>query len=72
MASSRHSVDRKKACDISGCGKEASRSISGRKVEKAGMSLASEPSKNAHLCKDHYKEFKKKTRKDRELQRLDW
>jgi hypothetical protein len=35
------------------------------------MSIA-DPSKSAHLCHEHYKEFKKKTKKDRTLDRLGW
>jgi hypothetical protein len=72
MGSPRHSTDRKKTCDVADCTKEASRSISGKKVEKAGIAISSEPSRNARLCKDHYREFKKKTKKDRKLERLDW
>ena len=72
MASSRHAADKKKTCDVTDCNNEASRSISGKKVEKAGIAISSEPSRNAHLCRNHYKEFKKKTKKDRKLERLDW
>ena len=72
MASPRHATDRKKTCDVVNCENEASRSISGKKVEKAGIAISSEPSRNARLCKNHYKEFKKKTKKDRTLERLDW
>jgi hypothetical protein len=52
--------------------RRTSRAVSGKKVEKAGMSVSTDPSKTAHLCKDHYREFKKKTKKDRMLDRLDW
>ena len=72
MASPRHSTERKRTCDVTNCDKEATRSVSGRKVEKAGISVSSEPSRNARLCKDHYREFKKKTKKERALERLDW
>ncbi|MDH3366018.1 MAG: hypothetical protein OEM29_08480 [Thermoplasmata archaeon] len=72
MASSRHASEKKRTCDATDCNKEASRSVSGKKVDKAGMSLSSDPAKSAHLCKDHYREFKKKTKKDRTLERLDW
>jgi len=52
------------------CKNDAERSISGKKIEKAGMKLSSDPSKHAHLCHDHYKELKKKTKTDRTLERL--
>ncbi len=72
MPEPRHAVEQVRKCDIEGCKADAERSISGKKVEKAGMSLASDPDKNAHLCREHYREFKKKTKKDRTLERLGW
>ncbi len=72
MRDQRRSVQKVRPCDISGCEKTAERAVSGKKVEKAGLSLSSDPAKSAHLCRDHYREFKKKTKKDRVLERLDW
>jgi hypothetical protein len=60
-------VDKGAKCSVSGCGKEAVRSISSEKVKAAGLRVGSE--KRAYLCKDHYKEFKKKTKKDKQLER---
>ena len=60
-------VDKGAKCTVSGCGKEAVRSISADKVKAAGLKVGSE--KRAYLCKDHYKEFKKKTKKDKQLER---
>jgi len=60
-------VDKGAKCSVSGCGKEAVRSISAEKVKAAGLRVGSE--KRAYLCKDHYKEFKKKTKKDKQLER---
>ena len=60
-------VDKGAKCSVSGCGKEAVRSISAEKVKAAGLKVGSE--KRAYLCKDHYKEFKKKTKKDKQLER---
>ena len=53
-------------CSVSGCGKEAVRSISVEKVKKSGLNVSSKE-KRAFICKDHYKEFKKKTKKDKTL-----
>jgi len=39
---------------VSGCSKEAVRSLSTQKAKSAG-------------CKEHYKEFKKKTKKDKTI-----
>ena len=54
-------------CNISGCGKEAVRSLSAAKVKAAGLKVTDE--KHAYLCKEHYKEFKKKTKKDKKLEK---
>ncbi len=72
MAERRHSSDKVRVCDIAGCDKTAERAVSGKKVDKTGFELSSNPDKNAHLCRDHYREFKKKTKKDRVIERLDW
>ena len=71
MPEPRHAVDKVQMCEIEGCKAEAVRSISGKKVEKAGL-IAADLSKSVHLCHAHYKEFKKKTKKDRTLDRLGW
>jgi hypothetical protein len=54
-----------KGVKCSVCGKEAIRSISADKVKAAGLNGGNE--KHAYLCKEHYKEYKKKTKKDRTL-----
>jgi hypothetical protein len=58
------------ACDVSGCSKEAERSISLKQVKASKLTLKPECSRSAHLCKDHYREFKKETKKDRKLEQL--
>ena len=55
-------------CNVSGCGKEAVRSLSAGKVKAAGLKVTDE--KHAYLCKEHYKEYKKKTKKDKKLEML--
>ena len=72
MVEPRHAAGKKERCDIEGCDAEGARSIAGKKVEKAGMTLSGDPDKNAHLCKAHYREFKKKTKSDRTMDRLGW
>lgn len=54
-------------CNVSGCGKEAVRSLSAAKVKAAGLKVTDD--KHAYLCKEHYKEFKKKTKKDKKLEK---
>ena len=58
-------------CSVSGCGREAARSISADKVKAAGLPVSSKE-KRAFICKEHYKEFKKKTKKDKTLDQWRW
>jgi hypothetical protein len=53
---------------VSGCSAEAVRSLSAEKVRAAGLNI-SRSERRAYLCKEHYKEFKKKTKKDKQLER---
>jgi hypothetical protein len=61
-------IDKGVKCSVSGCGSEAIRSISAVKVKSAGFKVGSE--KRAYLCKEHYKEYKKKTKKDKQLEKM--
>ncbi len=60
-------------CGVQGCGKEARRSLSTRKVKEAlpDLKLIGEP-RRIHLCKDHYRQFRKKTKEERDLDRATW
>lgn len=53
-------------CGVKGCDKESERSISMEAATKAGMDMK-EGQKRAHLCKDHYKEYKKRSKVDRKI-----
>ena len=61
-------------CGVVDCKLEGHKSLSPKKVRSAVPNLKLRPGigKRVHLCKDHYKEFKKKTKKERELDRLAW
>jgi len=52
-------------CSVVGCGSAAIRSISPEKVAHSGLNIGN--ARRAYLCKPHYREFKKLTRKDRQL-----
>lgn len=54
-------------CNVTGCSNTAVRSLAVEKASKAGLKVGD--SKRAYLCKDHYKELKKKSRKERLLER---
>ena len=61
-------IDKGVTCSVSGCNKEAARSISTEKAKSAGLKVGS-GQKRVFLCKEHYKEFKKKTKKDKTLEK---
>jgi hypothetical protein len=61
-------IDKGVKCSVSGCSNEAARSISADKVKTAGLKVGNE--KRAYLCKEHYKDFKKKTKKDKRLEKM--
>jgi len=60
-------------CGVQGRGKEARRSLSTRKVKEAlpELKLIGGP-RRIHLCKDHYRQFRKKTKEERDLDRATW
>lgn len=61
-------VDKGEKCSVSGCTREAARSVSVDKAKIAGLSVGS-TEKRVYLCKEHYKEMKKKTKKDKTLEK---
>jgi hypothetical protein len=56
-------------CTVKACGKVAERSISTEAASEAGLDII-EGARRAHLCKEHYKEYKKRSKKDRKLDSL--
>lgn len=66
MALAKHG-SAEETCDVVGCDKPAERSFNIKQVAKTSLSLKSNDLRQVHLCKDHYKEFKKQTKTDREL-----
>jgi hypothetical protein len=59
-------IDKGENCSVSGCKNEAERSIEAGKCKTAGLNVNT-AEKRAYLCKEHYKEYKKKTKKDKTL-----
>jgi hypothetical protein len=59
-------IDKGQKCSVSGCGREAVRSITADKVKAAGINVSTNE-KRAYICKEHYKEYKKKTKKDKTI-----
>ncbi len=55
-------------CNVEGCENNGARSLNTTKVENAGLRVNSAGKKTV-LCKDHYKEWKKESKDDRDLER---
>jgi len=72
MVEPHHKIESLAKCDIIGCDETADRSFSVKRIEAAGMKLSDVKGGSAHLCKTHYRDFKKKMKKDRDLERLGW
>ena len=61
-----------KMCSVEGCDGAAHKSLSRKKVTDALTSSLKTDGRKVYLCKDHYKTYKKATKKERELERLGW
>ena len=65
--------DDEKQCEVSGCNLPIKRAVSQKKFENVMPDLKfDKKGKRIHLCKDHYKEFKKVTKKERTIDHLTW
>jgi hypothetical protein len=53
-------------CSLANCNEDAVRSVSGPKVKATGLDIEG---KRAYLCKDHYREYKKESKKERQIER---
>ncbi|HET9774116.1 MAG TPA: hypothetical protein VFP25_03935 [Nitrososphaeraceae archaeon] len=59
-------------CSVQGCEENAERSMSESKGMMASDLNIISSSKRAYLCRNHYKEWKKATKEDRENERARW
>jgi hypothetical protein len=59
-------VDKGIKCSVQNCSKDAARSIAAEKAKSAGLKINVD-AKRTYLCKEHYKEFKKNTKKEKLL-----
>ena len=59
-------------CSVEGCKNPAARSVAGTRAKAALRPLKVADERHAHLCRDHYKLFRKATKRDRKLERLGW
>ena len=56
-------IEKGEKCNVVGCNETAIRSISAEKVASAGLDVGK--ASRGYLCRKHYKELKKKSKKDR-------
>ena len=61
-------IDKGVKCGVSSCKMEAVRSINTEKARSAGLSVSGSE-KRVYLCREHYKTFKKKTKKDKTIEK---
>jgi len=54
-------------CSVDGCDREAIRSLPVERVEEAGLKVKG--TRRVYLCREHYKEYKKATKKEKTLER---
>ncbi|BAB59690.1 TVG0538221 [Thermoplasma volcanium GSS1] len=59
-----------KICDVVECSNERFKTVPAELAKKV-FSLKTDKTK-VHLCKEHYKEYKKKTKEERDVDRADW
>lgn len=64
-------VDKGVGCGVVGCKNMAERSLSREEVGGSGLSVGGD-GRRVYLCRDHYKAWKKATRKSRSLERSRW
>jgi hypothetical protein len=54
-------------CSVKNCDKEAIRSLARDKVSSAGLKV--NEGRRSYLCREHYKEYKKGSKKDKLLEK---
>jgi hypothetical protein len=74
MAERHRKPEEPERCKVSGCKEDGERSVSAKKYQAAlpGVSMDGEVGRRIMLCKKHYRDFRKKTKEERELDRLGW
>ena len=54
-------------CSVKNCDKDAVRSLAREKVSSAGLNV--NEGRRSYLCREHYKEYKKGSKKDKLLEK---
>ena len=53
-------------CSVANCSEEAVRSVNGARAKNSGLNVEG---RRVYLCKLHYKDYKKGSKKDRKIER---
>ena len=64
-------VNKGAACSVSGCSGRAERSLSREQLAGSGLSVGGD-GRRVYLCHEHYKTWKKATKKDKSIERARW
>ncbi len=59
-----------KKCDVKDCDENSYQTVDAELAKKV-FTLKTDATK-VHLCREHYKKYKKETKKEREVRRADW
>lgn len=60
-------ISRGVKCSVEGCDKEAVKSLSLERAKLYGLKVGG--NRKVYLCKDHYKEYKRASKKDKIIER---
>jgi hypothetical protein len=64
-------IDKGINCGIGGCSNKAERSLSKEQLSGSGLTAGGE-GRRVYLCHEHYKAWKKATKKSKSLERARW
>ncbi len=64
-------VDKGVSCNVGGCANKAERSLSRTEMPGSGLTVGGD-GRRVYLCRDHYKAWKKATKKSKSLERSRW
>jgi hypothetical protein len=64
-------VEKGVGCSVTGCKNPAQRSISRAETGSSGLSIGGE-GRRVYLCHEHYKAWKRATKRTRSLERARW
>ena len=64
-------VDKGAPCNVVGCRNSALRSLSKNDMGTSGLSISGD-GRRVYLCSDHYKAWKKATKKSKSIERSRW